>query len=426
MIDWQRYLPLIESILADSYPALENASQSTQDHLQRQPLRSTHLLQLFSQLTADNEDEQIALFVHACITNEIPYTLIYTDLMTLGRTLLGQLVYQQACDDMLALHKFFERIEQQISLAYLHNYLRQLAVRNHLRLTHLANLSEKNLMVYYQNHLQWMIRLIDILQGNEVAEGLEFDHLRCSFGQWLHGKAVSTLSSTSHFKEVERLHIKLHKLGRDILILFQAKPLNSKHLIYLMSRLDYISLEVGTEIAILNDMMMITEYHKDPLTGLLTRHLLDKIISTQIEIAKATESNCALLMIDLDNFKEINDTFGHLAGDQVIQHFATVLKTVLRKSDFIFRFGGEEFLVLVPSTKAEEAHNIAQKLCNEVSKETVVTKEGQLIHYSVSIGVTSIEPSNLSFVTKEVVNHYIGEADARLYLAKRNGRNRVE
>lgn len=77
MIDWQRYLPLIESILADSYPALESAKQGAQDHLQRQPLRSTHLQQLFSQLTADNEDEQIALFVHACITNDIPYTLGY-------------------------------------------------------------------------------------------------------------------------------------------------------------------------------------------------------------------------------------------------------------------------------------------------------------------------------------------------------------
>jgi diguanylate cyclase (GGDEF)-like protein len=173
-------------------------------------------------------------------------------------------------------------------------------------------------------------------------------------------------------------------------------------------------------------MLMITEYHKDPLTGVLTRHLLDKIMSAQIEIAKATESTCVLMMLDLDHFKNINDTYGHLAGDQVIQNFADILKRILRKSDFIFRYGGEEFLVLVPSTNATEAQSITQKLLNEVRSQTLLTLDDQLLRYTVSIGLTTIEPSNLSFVTKEVVNHYIGEADSRLYLAKRNGRNRAE
>jgi diguanylate cyclase (GGDEF)-like protein len=102
------------------------------------------------------------------------------------------------------------------------------------------------------------------------------------------------------------------------------------------------------------------------------------------------------------------------------------LKRTLRKSDFIFRFGGEEFLVLVPSTNAQDLQQIAQKILIEVRQQSILTPQDQLITYTVSIGTTTIEPSNLSFVTKEVVNHYIGEADARLYLAKRNGRNRVE
>nr|MBP7900591.1 GGDEF domain-containing protein [Gammaproteobacteria bacterium] len=207
---------------------------------------------------------------------------------------------------------------------------------------------------------------------------------------------------------------------------YQSGLTHAKQQIHLMARLDYISLEIGAEIAILNDMIMITEYHKDPLTGVLTRHLLDKILSAQIEIAKATESTCALLMMDLDNFKHINDTYGHLAGDLVIQNFTDILKRTLRKSDFIFRFGGEEFLVLVPSTNAQDLQQIAQKILIEVRQQSILTPQDQLMTYTVSIGTTTIEPSNLSFVTKEVVNHYIGEADARLYLAKRNGRNRVE
>lgn len=81
---------------------------------------------------------------------------------------------------------------------------------------------------------------------------------------------------------------------------------------------------------------------------------------------------------------------------------------------------------MVPSTNASEAQNIAQKILNEVRHQEILTLDDQLVRYTVSVGIATIEPSNLSFVTKEVVNHYIGEADSRLYLAKRNGRNRAE
>jgi len=426
MIDWQAYLPLIESALHNIYPQMDGNSATALDHQQAQQARQQQIIALFASFDKDNETEQTDRFVNECIAHDISYTLVYGDLMTLGRTLLGALADGQNCLLMVELNQSFDRIEKKVSQAYLYNYLRKLAVKNHLRLTHLANLSEKNLLVHYQNHLQWMIRLINKLQGTELPENVELDHNRCAFGKWLHGKAIPTIKSSSHFKEVERLHIQLHQLGRDVLTHHQQDNINCKSMIHLMNRLDYISLEIGAEIAILNDMLMINEYHKDPLTGLLTRHLLEKIMSAQIEIAKATESTCALMMLDLDHFKHINDTFGHLAGDQVIQNFADILKRILRKSDFIFRYGGEEFLVLVPSTNPSEAHNIAQKLLNEVRSQELLTLDDQLVRYTVSIGVTTIEPSNLSFVTKEVVSHYIGEADSRLYLAKRNGRNRAE
>jgi diguanylate cyclase (GGDEF)-like protein len=405
---------------------MDGDSATAQGHQLAQQARQQQIIALFSSLNQENEIEQTELFVNDCITNDISYTLIYGDLMTLGRTLLGALADGQNCLLMVQLNQSFDRIEKKVSQAYLQNYLRKLSVKNHVRLMHLANLSEKNLLVHYQNHLLWMIRLINKLQGNESPDSVELDHTRCAFGQWLHGKAIPTIKSTSHFKEVERLHIQLHQLGGDVLTHHQQDSINCKSMIHLMSRLDYISLEIGAEIAILNDMLMITEYHKDPLTGVLTRHLLDKIMSAQIEIAKATESTCALMMMDLDHFKQVNDTYGHLAGDEVIQNFANVLKRVLRKSDFIFRYGGEEFLVLVPSTNTSEAQNIAQKILAEVRSQELLTPDEQLICYTVSIGITTIEPSNLSFVTKEVVNHYIGEADSRLYLAKRNGRNRAE
>ncbi len=425
-IPWQNFQSVIQSLLIELYPELGDEQQTNQDYQQGLELRRSLLDQLFCELTPDNEDEQTDRFVQACLLNDLSYPLIHSDLMALARSVLGSLVNGQNCQEVMALNRGFDRIEKKVSVAYFHHYLRKLAVKNHIRLSHLANLSEKNLLVHYQNHLQWMLQLINQLQGIEADPPVELDHNRCTFGRWLHGQVIPMIKSTSHFKEVERLHIKLHKLGKDVLTHQQSGQASHRQLIHLMGRLDYISLEVGAEIAILNDMMMITEYHKDPLTGVLTRHLLDKIMSAQIEIAKATESTCALLMMDLDHFKQINDTHGHLAGDLVIQNFTDILKRTLRKSDFIFRFGGEEFLVLVPSTNAQDLQQIAQKILFEVRQQSVATSNDSMVQYTVSIGATTIEPSNLSFVTKEVVNHYIGEADARLYLAKRNGRNRVE
>jgi diguanylate cyclase (GGDEF)-like protein len=424
---WQNLQPLIHPLLLALYPELNDETQPESSHEQGQQLRYQLLQQFFTDLNEHNESEQTEAFVQACLLNDISYTPIYSDLMALARSVLGSLVNGQNCQEVMALNQSFDRIEKQVSQAYFQQYLRKLAVKNHIRLSHLANLSEKNLLVHYQNHLQWMLQLINQLEGIDIQPSIEHDHNRCSFGRWLHGQIIPMLKSSSHFKEVERLHIKLHKLGKAVLTQQNSGHNHPKQLIHLMNRLDYISLEIGAEIAILNDMMMITEYHKDPLTGVLTRHLLDKILSAQIEIAKATESTCALLMMDLDNFKHINDQYGHLTGDAVIQNFTDILKRCLRKSDFIFRFGGEEFLVLVPSTNSDEVQQIAQKILHEVRQQSLATSTTEsLVNYTVSIGTTTIEPSNLSFVTKEVVNHYIGEADARLYLAKRNGRNRVE
>ena len=172
-------------------------------------------------------------------------------------------------------------------------------------------------------------------------------------------------------------------------------------------------------------MIMIEEYSKDPLTGLLSRRLFEKVIMSQIEIAKATESPCSLIMCDLDHFKIINDTHGHLAGDAVIQDFSHLLQTILRKSDFIFRYGGEEFIVLLPATPEEDTRQIAQKICDATASRTLSFNES-LLSYTVSIGIIPIIIDTTTCVLKDTLKNYVAEVDAKLYLAKQNGRNRVE
>jgi diguanylate cyclase (GGDEF)-like protein len=281
-------------------------------------------------------------------------------------------------------------------------------------------------MIHYQQHIEWMIKLIDYVQHLEENHPYpELNHTLCSFGKWLHDASIPYIVTTSHFKEVGLLHQSLHNLASDVVSHPKGKLSKPKNLIHLMQRIDYISLEIGNEIAILNDMIMIEEYSKDPLTALLSRRLFEKVMQSQIEIAKATESQCSLIMCDLDHFKTINDTYGHLAGDSVIKNFADVLRTILRKSDFIFRFGGEEFIMLLPSTSEANARKIAQKICDYASEQDIPFN-GTPIRYTTSIGVTAIDTDTTSYVLKDTIHRYVAEVDAKLYLAKQNGRNRVE
>lgn len=428
MFKTEAHLSTIKSSIHDFYSDLEREGYIGDSNFEYARAINQHkelFISLLASTDADDAAEKTEEFVHFCIIHEIPYMFVYGELLTIARNLMGLLAKEGDLTNLQALNHYFDDLENEITLAYFHKFLRRLAAKNHLRLSHIANLVEKNLMVHYQKHLEWLIGLISYIENRCCMPLPELNHSLCSFGKWLHNTSTPYIVTTSHFKEVTRLHQTLHDTAADVVGQCQQQIYKPKHLIHLLQRLDYISLEIGNEIAILNDMMMIEEYSKDPLTGLLTRRLFDKVMMGQIEIAKATESQCSLIMCDLDYFKIINDTHGHLAGDAVIKDFSALLQKILRKSDFIFRYGGEEFIVLLPATSAQEARTIAQKICDEATSRITLFDTVSL-HYTVSIGVIPILTDTTSYVLKETIAHYVSEVDAKLYLAKQNGRNRVE
>lgn len=429
MIYWNRYLSKIQDILDNfgddsrNNECLISKDSGYHQILGAQKEKLVHVCESFG--TAE-EESAFEEYIYFCMHNEVPYLYVTSEITKIAEALLAYLADERCYDDMKPVHETFSRLEYRISEEYYRQFLRKLSSKNHLRLAHLANLVEKHLMVHYQHHLEWMIVLISMLEGTATEEQYcELDPTKCSFGQWLHNPTIPYIVNTSHFNDIQNLHVLLHQLGEHVLTLFRSGTFDHKTMIQLLLRLDYTSLEIGNEIAIINDMLIIGEYTKDPMTGLLGRRLLDKIMMNQIEIAKATESNCALIMCDLDHFKSINDTYGHLAGDAVIQNFAALLQKTLRKSDFIFRFGGEEFLILLPSSEYNEARIVAENLCSQASAQNVVF-EGKTIPYTVSIGTFGIDTNTISFVTKETIIDYVKSVDAKLYHAKQNGRNRVE
>ncbi len=159
---------------------------------------------------------------------------------------------------------------------------------------------------------------------------------------------------------------------------------------------------------------------QDALTQLPNRAALIGYLRQQIAWTAQHSQPLALMVLDIDHFKSVNDTYGHLVGDQVIQSVARTLSLQARASDFAARYGGEEFVMVLPGTNARDAFHVAERLCQAVRKAPLTLADGQALHVSISIGVYVDMPSPSSQWER-----WMGAADEAMYTAKRNGRDRV-
>lgn len=157
---------------------------------------------------------------------------------------------------------------------------------------------------------------------------------------------------------------------------------------------------------------------KDPLTGLFNRRYMDEAFIQNLTRAKRNSEALAVFMIDLDHFKLFNDTHGHAAGDLLLKEFARLMRTILRESDIVCRFGGEEFCVILPSIEEPITQQRAEDLLKAVQTITPSIKGQQAGHVTISIGVAIYPDHGIS------PNELIEAADKALYEAKKGGRNR--
>lgn len=160
---------------------------------------------------------------------------------------------------------------------------------------------------------------------------------------------------------------------------------------------------------------------RDPLTHFYNRYVLYKEGKKQVSKACEEGLPLSILMIDIDRFKNINDLHGHLIGDEVLMEFSSLLAGTLRGNDITARFGGEEFVVLLPDTSPQQALIVAEKLRRIVAKHPFQTSQGPS-HITISIGVTTLTTHGNS---KNRLEHMMKEIDDALYEAKENGRNQV-
>ncbi|BCX80205.1 GGDEF domain-containing protein [Campylobacter sp. 19-13652] len=157
----------------------------------------------------------------------------------------------------------------------------------------------------------------------------------------------------------------------------------------------------------------------DHLTGLLNRRAMKKLLNYELNMLRNNKINGSLVLIlgDIDNFKKINDTFGHNVGDIVLKELAGVLKRVFRKNDLLCRWGGEEFVIVLPSTKAEFIHIIKDRILSNVSSIKLPNKNPVTATFGMIICPNG---------TKTTIEELVERADELLYLGKKNGKDRIE
>lgn len=160
-----------------------------------------------------------------------------------------------------------------------------------------------------------------------------------------------------------------------------------------------------------------TQAHTDALTNLYNRRYFFEMARFLMNVSQRNKEKISICIIDIDNFKKINDTYGHIMGDYVIKTLASELTALTRNSDMVVRYGGEEFVILFPNTDIYGAQSISNKICKHIEALTVSLDKIKL-NFSISIGISEYKDA-------QCLDTFVHNADTALYTAKNSGKNRV-
>jgi diguanylate cyclase (GGDEF)-like protein len=171
----------------------------------------------------------------------------------------------------------------------------------------------------------------------------------------------------------------------------------------------------------LRHAQLLNDSRTDPKTGLLNARTWEREAAAEVARAVRARIPLAVAVLDIDWFKRVNDTYGHLFGDEALKEIARCLPGVLREYDSAGRFGGEEFVLLLPYTRAVDAFRIADRVRDHISGLSLRTADGQTVQVTVSVGVAALDAGS-----RRELSELLAAADAALYRAKRDGRNQVQ
>ncbi|MBK3331693.1 sensor domain-containing diguanylate cyclase [Persephonella atlantica] len=307
---------------------------------------------------------------------------------------------------------FFEQIRHYTALGYLKEYVKEekKLIREFIE----ANLQKRTFTVkkIIEKHLQWEEKILDFISDENGKLDVETDFNKCDVGRWFKGINRKNLNRAT-LQKLEKLHIEIHHIAESIisfkkdgkydLLVNEYHYFIKANLLFLSSLITFVFTE------------RIKELQKDSLTGALSRSVLEDIYSKIMELSILSGQPFGIAFVDIDNFKKVNDKFGHTVGDTVLRKVAQIMKKNIRKSDYLFRYGGEEFIILTPATGKEDFFKLLERIRKEIQSTKV-----KGVSVTVSVGGAVIRDKK--YIPLE---HLIEEADRLMYRAKKEGKNRV-
>lgn len=347
---------------------------------------------------------------------------IPVDLVTRGTRVLKQRLFAQIVADAPNSHVAFEAINclsasvdialEGMTLAYTHARERSSRTDAAYRLFSLVqNVStererQRALLLDWENALLYAI-------ASQATDADTVDLAHSDFGLWFTHKGIPSFGESSETAQVGALvaqvDAQLHAAlaHSDVGARFGALQCIREQLARIRTLMGMLFERIGE-----------LDAGSDALTNLLNRRFLPTVLRREIELATSASTPFSILLLDLDHFKAINDAHGHDGGDRALQHVAALLGQLTRGSDYLFRYGGEEFVVVLVAATAAQAEVIAENLRRQIAQTPAQLADGTALALTASIGVAAHDGH-------PDYERLMARADAAMYQAKKRGRNRV-
>jgi len=268
-----------------------------------------------------------------------------------------------------------------------------------------------------QNHRDWLQRMhmsIICHQPFDADVFTEDAHRCCMFGQWYYNNAPELLKPRAEFIALEPLHQAMHDAARRL-----AGICSEGQSVTVSDYEDFVDRQRNFSGALLalRDSLREYLYSFDALTGLMTRQPFSLVLESEYARIERTGASSCIVLIDIDLFKSINDNYGHITGDHVLRDVAQFVRNNLRSYDTVCRYGGEEFLIILPNTSTRKAFEIIDRLRKDIAELDMRNEQGVAFQVTISAGIAPLSDS--------MEKTSVGMADKALYQAKNSGRNRV-
>jgi diguanylate cyclase (GGDEF)-like protein len=262
-------------------------------------------------------------------------------------------------------------------------------------------------------HYKWLVNMFRCTaSSNATQPDIMGDnaHFVCRFGQWLNNQSLCNEDDCSYVSKISTVHEKKHLAGKDLLVAILEDRSGPRH----FNNFEEALLEFTSAVMDYKIYLLSIRSNIDILTGLPGRRMLDESFDQQL--INAEPLNLYILLLDIDRFKHVNDTYGHLVGDVVLRTLASNFLAWTRYDEQAYRYGGEEFIVIIRTKTDEQARQAGLRLCQLVGQKKIPYADGE-IAITVTAGITRAQRD-------EKLDTTLGRADRAMYQGKQTGRNR--